>query len=267
MRYVLKKLRRMRVFDLGTGRLKAMMSDLKTGQFTGSQETVYAEGTDGAKLAAFDINKVAGFNATNGTIEMGYLAMQVGGEVVEVQNGSDITLHVVLKTDDGATALMPHKAVGVAGKEIGFIYPIGRDGMPVYNSAYEQNASATATEFAYDPATGEITLPTGVFKAGDEISVHYKPQFAKYNELTNASDKFAETGRVVIDAWFTDVCTNMDTPLQVVLPKGKISGEIDISFGDQAAVQNIAVEAMTAVCDTDAALWKLYDYNEQEIVA
>lgn len=266
MKYVLKKLRRMRVFDLENGRLKVMMTDLKTGQFTGSQETVYAEGTDGAKLAAFDINKVAGFNATNGTIDLGYLAMQVGGQIVEVQNGSDITLHELLTSEDGTTVTMPHKAAGDAGNEIGFIYPIGHDGMPMYENAYAQAAAASATEFAYDPETGIITLPTGVFKAKDQVSVHYNPTFGKYNELTNESTKFAESGRVVIDAWFTDLCNDKDTPLQVVLPKGKVSGEVDISFGDQAAVQNIAVEAMTTVCDTDATLWKLYDYNEQEIV-
>lgn len=266
MKYVLKKLRMMRVFDLETDKLKVMMSDLKTGQFTGSQETIYAEGADGAKLAAFDVNKVAGFNATNGTIDMGYLAMQVGGEVVEVKNGSDITLHAVLKTTDGTKVTLPHKAASDAGNEIGFIYPIDKDGMPDYASAYTQAASASATEFSYATEGNVITLPTGKFKAGDEVSVHYKPTFKTYRELTNDSTKFASSGRVVIDAWFTDVCNDKDVPLQVVLPKGKISGEVDISFGDQAAVQNIAVEAMTTVCDTDSTLWKMYDYDEQEII-
>lgn len=265
MKYVLKKLRMLRVFDLETGKLKVMMTDLKSGQFTGSQETVYAEGTDGAKLAAFDINKVAGFNATNGTVDLGYLAMQVGGEVVEVTNGNAITLHAVLKTADGTSVTMPHKATGAAGNEIGYIYPIDTDGMPDYANAYTQSAAASATEFAYAAETGVITLPTGKFKAGDEVSVHYNPTFSTYRELTNDSTKFASSGRVIVDAWFTDACNDADVPLQVVLPKGKISGEVDISFGDQAAVQNIAVEAMSTICDTDSTLWKLYDYDEQEI--
>lgn len=266
MKYVLKKLRMLRVFDLETAKLKVMMTDLKTGQFTGSQETVYAEGADGAKLAAFDVNKVAGFNATNGTIDLGYLAMQVGGETVEVANGNEVTLHEVLKTADGSTVTLKHKATGETGNEIGYIYPIARDGMPDYAHAYAQGSVASDTEFAYDPGTKKITLPTGVFKANDEVSVHYCPTFATYTELTNDSNKFASSGRVVVDAWFTDSCNNGDTPLQVVLPKGKISGEVDLSFGDQAAVQNIAVEAMSTICDQNQTLWKLYDYNENEIV-
>ena len=147
MKYVLKKLRMLRVFDLETGKLKVMMTDLKTGQFTGSEETVYAEGADGAKLAAFNVNKVAGFNATNGTIDLGYLAMQVGGETVEVTNGNEITLHEVATTTDGTTVTIKHKASGEAGNEIGYIYPIDRDGMPDYAHAYAQAAVASATEF------------------------------------------------------------------------------------------------------------------------
>lgn len=264
MKYVLKKLRMLRIFDLETGEMKVMMNDLKSGQFTGSQETVYAEGADGAKLAAFDVNKVAGFNATNGSIDLGFLAMQVGGEPVIIENGTDVTLFKVLETTDGSTVVLPHKATGDAGNEIGFIYAIGADGMP--EAKYAQAADASANEFAYNTETKTITLPTGKFKKGDKISVNYHPTFASYTQLDNESTQFASSGRVVIDAWFTDICNEADVPLQVVMEKGKVSGEVDISIGDQAAVQNIAVEAMSTSCDENKRLWRLFTYDEQEIV-
>lgn len=264
MKYALKKIRMMRVYDLANELHKVTLNDLKTAQFTGSQETVYAEGTDGAKLAAFDLNKVAGFNATNGTVETGYLAMQVGSEPVTVTNGNEIKIREVHKTTDGTTITLDHKATGEAGNEIGYIYAASTDGMPGKN--YVQGAEASATEFAYDPETKQITLPTGVFKANDEVIVDYYPTFKTYTRIDNEAEKFAMSGKVIIDAWFTDLCTQVDTPLQVVMDKAKISGEIDISFGDQAAVQNIAVEALSTVCDTNKTLWKLYDYNMQEIV-
>ena len=72
MKYALKKIRMMRVYDINSGVHKVTLNDLKTAQFTGSQETIYVEGTDGAKLVGFDINKVAGFNATNATVDEGY---------------------------------------------------------------------------------------------------------------------------------------------------------------------------------------------------
>ena len=111
-----------------------------------------------------------------------------------------------------------------------------------------------------------ITLPTDVFPANAEVIVDYSPKFNKYTQLDNESTKFASSGKVVIDAWFTDICTNEDVPLQVVLPKGKISGEVDISFGDQAATHNIAVEAMASACETSTKLWSMYAYEEEEIV-
>lgn len=264
MKYAFKKARMVRVYDIATGEHKATLDELKTSQFTGSQETVYAEGAEGRKLAAFDLNKVAGYNATNGAIETKYLALQIGGKEVKVTNGTDVMLRKTLKTDDGTTVTMPHKAHGEEGNEIGFIYSVGADQMP--DKAYAQAAAASATEFAYDPDTNKITLPTGVFKAGDQIVVDYYPKFATYTQINNESDKFAMVGRVVVDAWFTDICTELDVPLQVVLDKGKISGEIDLSYGDQAAVQNIAVEAMGNVCGENKTLWRLFTYDEEEII-
>ena len=263
MKYVLKKVRMMRVYDIATGEHKVTLGDLKTAQFTGSQETVYAEGADGAKLAAFDINKVAGFNATNGAIDDGYLALQVGAEPVTVTNGNAILIRKTIKTDDGTKITLPYAASGEAGDEIKFIYAKGADGMP--GKSYAQGSTASATEFSYTEKV--ITLPTGVFKAGDEIIVDFYPTFSQYTMIENDSTKFSMTGRVIVDAWFTDSCNEIDIPMQVVMDKGKISGEVDISFGDQVAVQNIAVEAMSTTCDENKILWRMYTYDEEEIVA
>lgn len=262
MKYALKKIRMMRVYDINSGVHKVTLNDLKTAQFTGSQETIYVEGTDGAKLVGFDINKVAGFNATNATVDDGYLAMQVGAEPVKVTNGNAIQIRKVLTTADGVTVELPYAASGDAGNEIGFIYAKAADGMP--GDAYTQAAEASATEFAY--ADKVITLPTGVFKANDQVIVDFFPTFKEYTMIENDADKFAMTGRIVVDAWFTDVCTQLDVPMQVVMARGKISGEVDMSFGDAVAVQSVAVEALSSACDEDANLWRMYTYDEEEIV-
>lgn len=263
MKYALKKIRMMRVYDIASGAHKVTLNDLKTAQFTGSQETIYVEGADGARLVGFDINKVAGFNATNATVDEGYLAMQVGTEPVKVTNGNAINIRKILKTTDGTSVNLPFAAVGTAGNEIGFIYAKGADGMP--GQSYAQAAAASATEFSYKDKV--ITLPTGVFKANDEIVVDFYPQFKEYTMIENDADKFSLTGRVVIDAWFTDLCSQLDVPMQVVMERGKISGEVDISFGDAVAVQSVAVEAMSTACNENANLWRMYTYDEEEIVA
>ena len=70
------------------------------------------------------------------------------------------------------------------------------------------------------------------------------------------------TGEIIVDAWFTDLCTEADVPLQLYQPKGKISGTIDLSAGDQAAVQSIEIESLTRACVGDSKnLWILRKYD------
>lgn len=264
MKYAFKKMRRMRVYNIATGEHLVTLNDFQSAQFTGSQDTVYADGADGAHLAAFDTTKVAGFNGTNGAIDSGYIAMQVGSEEVEVTNGTSICLRAEMKTEDGTSVILPHKAVGDEGNEIKFIYAADSNGMP--GMSYTQGDSATESEFKYDPPSKTITLPTGKFKAGETVIVDYYPTFTKYKEIANDADKFSMTGKVIIDAWFTEICTELDVPLQVVMEKGKISGELDLSFGNQAAVQKVAVEAITSACSGESKnLWRLYTYNEEDV--
>lgn len=266
MRYALKKLRRMRFYNLETGKHQVTLIDLKNIQIQGNQEQQYSEGTDGAKLVAFDVNKIATITASNGAIETGYIALQVGSKEVVVQNGTDVMLREIHKVETATEITLNHKASGLAGNEIGYIYKGGYGGVPE-GDGFMQSATASATAFAYDPETKKITLPTDKFAVGDTVIVDYYPTFAQYTEISNDSDKFSETCKVIIDAWFTDICTKKDVPLQIVAPQGKISGEIDMSFGDQAAVQNISIEALTDVCDDKTqTLWKLFNYDEEEIV-
>lgn len=264
MKYAFKKMRRMRVYDIATGEHRVTLNDFQTAQFTGSQDTVYADGADGAHLAAFDTTKVAGFNGTNGAIDSGYIAMQVGSDEIDVTKGSSICLRAILKTTNGTTVVMPHKAAGPDGNEIKFIYAADANGMP--GKSYPQGSAATASEFKYEALSKTISLPTGKFKAGDTVIVDYYPTFSKYKEIDNDADKFSMTGKVIIDAWFTDICSELDVPLQVVMEKGKISGELDLSFGNQAAVQNVAVEAITSSCSgSNKNLWRLFTYDEKDV--
>jgi len=260
MKYAWKKVRRIIINDLASKQHRVTLNDLKNFAIQGSQETVYAEGADGAKLAAFDVNKVASITAENGAIDEGYLALQVGSEVVKVTNGSAILIREEFSVKDGDTSVnLTYKSTGATGNEIRFIYKADVNGNP--GDTYTQNSAASATEFSYNPETGVITLPTNVFKAGDTVIIDYYPNFSEYEEIVNDATKFSMSGEVIVDAWFTDLCTQTDVPLQLYLPKGKISGEIDLSMGDQAAVQNVSIEAMQQSCGTDKNLWTLRKYD------
>lgn len=267
MKYAFKKIRRIIINDLATKKHLVTLNDLKSLKINGSQDTVYAEGQDGAKLAAFDVNKVASITAENGSVDEGYLALQVGSEVVKVTSGSSILIREEFEIKDGDTTVtLSYKATGLTGNEIRYIYKADRNGIP--SEAYTQNATASTTEFAYDPATKIITLPNDVFAGGDMVIVDYYPTFTEYEEITNDANKFSMNGEVIVDAWFTDLCTSVDVPLQLYLPKGKISGTVDLSVGDQAAVQGIEIESLIRACNGDTKnLWTLrkYDLSNAEV--
>lgn len=261
MKYAFKKIRRIIINDLATKKHKVTLNDLKNLKISGSQETIYAEGQNGAKLAAFDVNKVASITAENGTVDEGYLALQVGSDVVKITNGSSILIREEFEVKAGdTTVVLPYKANGATGNEVRYIYKADSNGLP--NDTYTQNATASTTEFAYDPSTKTITLPTNAFTTGDIVIIDYYPTFSEYEEISNEANKFSMSGEVIVDAWFTDLCTEVDVPLQLYLPKGKISGTIDISTGDQAAVQGIEIESLTRACDGDNKnLWTLRKYD------
>lgn len=262
MKYAFKKVRRIIINDLATKKHRVTLNDLKNLKIVGSQDTVYAEGQDGAKIAAFDVNKVASITAENGTVDEGYLALQVGADVVKVTDGSSILIREEFEIKTGDTSVtLSYKASGATGNEIGYIYKGDSNGLPGVD--YTQNASASATEFTYLPATKEITLPTGKFTDGEVVIVDYYPIFSEYEEIANDANKFSMAGEVIVDAWFTDICTELDVPLQLYLPKGKISGAVDLSAGDQAAVQGIEIEALTRACaGENKNLWTLRKYDK-----
>lgn len=265
MKYAFKKARRIRIYNIATSQHKVTLNDLKTVQFTDGQDTVYAEGTDGAKLASFDQNKVASMTATNGAIETGYIAMSVGSDVEKVTNGSAIMIREEKVLTEATKFTLKHKAAGAVGNELKFIYAVDVNGNP--EKAYAQGSAASATEFAFAAATKEVTLPTGVFKVGDTVIVDYCPTFSEYEMIKNDADKFSMTGKIIVDAWFTDLCTQSDVPLMLVMERGKISGAMDLSFGDQAAVQNISIESVTGACaGASKNLWTLYNYDMDKIV-
>ena len=97
--------------------------------------------------------------------------------------------------------------------------------------------------------------------------VEYHPKFSEYRKIVNDSNKFSKSGRIVLDAWFHDICDDVAVPLQVVMERGKVSGNFELAFGDQAAVMNVEIEGMTGTCsDETQALWTLYDYDMSKII-
>lgn len=281
MKYALKKVRRIRIEDIATRMSKATLNDLADVTFQGSSETVYAEGADGAHLAAFDINKVSSMTATNGSIDLDTLALQVGTQTNYVASGTAISYretHTVTAEEVTANKFTSKFiATGIAGHEIEHVYLVDESGLPdlsgtktdnsyAYTAVLEQKSATGANAFTYTASSKELAFESDFLREGMVLVFDYYPTTTKYTEIVNDGNKFSISGRVIIDAWFTDLCSDEDVPMQIVLDKGRLSGEYNIGFGNQAATHQINVEATTTACSDDKTLWHLYVYNEDNMV-
>jgi len=218
-----------------------VLKKIRSIQLQGGQDKVEALGADGVKLAIFEKGKTFSITATDGLISTNYLALQTGSEFEEIKNSKGAKITKTIVTNDGNTITL--------GK------------------VYEQSGVADATHFKYDPVTKNITLPTGVFQAGQKVIVSYYPEFKTAEKLVNKANSYSANARIFVNAYFTDMCTKKDVPLQLEIPTGKISGEIDWQFGDSAATQNVNVEALVNVCSEDNELFVLHTYDEVNIKA
>lgn len=265
MRYLLKKARRVVINDIATKKHMATMVQLTQAQLTGASDIEWATGEDGARLAGFDQNKTSGMSFTSGVVSTGVLEAQTGGTTVKVANGTGVLFTEEFTIGSSATSVtLKYKASGAEGNEVKWIYKLDSTGEPI--ESFAQKATVSATAFAYDDATKAITLPTGQFVAGDRVRVDYHPTFTEYTELTNEADKFSVTGEVYVDGFWHDTCLKKDVALQMYCPAGKVSGEIDLSFGDTAATQNLSIEALTDMCDgAQKTHWKLFTYDMEDV--
>ncbi len=262
MKYAWKKIKDVIFIDPTTTEHKCTLNDLTSVKLSNGADEVDALGSDGEKLAVFDTKKTTQITLANGAIESGMIAMQTGGTESVVSNGTGIRMRDAYTTTDGTKITLNHKVSGTAGNEIKFIYSVDVNGNP--DKSYPQAGTASATAFAYDPETKVVTLPTGVFATGSSVIVDTYPTFTQYKEIDNNSDSFSFVSTVIINAWMTDLCSQSDIPMQIVCPRGKISGKFDWEAGDKAAVQNCVIDALSLSCGTKT-LWKMYTYDGTQI--
>lgn len=265
-KYIIQNMERISFFELATGICKFVADDLQEATMTNEQETVYATGKNGVKIGSADRNKASRITATNGAIVDGILAAQVGSDIelgkVIIPNN-----FYMLTTADGVSVEVTAKPMGAVGKEIPYIYKRNDDG--TVGKPYAIAASATATTFKYDPSAKKITLPTGVFEAGETIYTFYDVEADNAKKVSNMENKFSETGMLVADVFAKDICTEKSYYAKIIYPKAKASGNFDLSFGNDPSVQSLEFEALSGGCGTDSTkkLWDFIVFDEDDITA
>ena len=265
-KYIVQNMERLSFFDLADGTCQFVVDDLQEATMTNEQETVYATGKNGVKIGSADRNKASRITATNGAIVDGVMAMQVGSEVI--QGKTVVPKHFfMLTTADGTSVDISIKPIGSVGNEIPYIYKRNTDG--TVGKPYPIAANATAESFKYDPSAKKITLPTGVFSAGETVYMFYDIEVSDAKKISNDEDKFSATGMLIADCFAKDICTEKSYYAKIVYPKAKASGNFDLSFGNDPSVQNMEFEALSGGCGTTSTkrLWDFIVCDEEDATA
>ena len=235
-------------FDISTQQCLFILDELQEATLEGAAETIWATGREGRRLSAMKRDKTCSISATNGFIVGGLLAQQIGDDapVVDVVTAS-IAMPAferleVVTAGQVETAFV---ATGTPGNEITWIYKANRDGSQ--GAVFAQAAAASATEFAYDPATRIITLPTGQFDVGDVVIVFYE-HLTRGIKYTNRSDAYAQDVYLVCDIILKDICDGSIQHSKLVMPRVTIDDNFSYTLGTEMAVQSFSAEAISSVC-------------------
>lgn len=262
---VIDKIDLISIFSKSTGELWAMLDEMKDGTLENAEEIVYGTGATGRRLSALKRNKTARFSGTNGYVVGGLIVAQTGSDVIVADSAATIltpTFDIITVGDIATSVNTTKTASGDAGNEIGWLYKLNPDATA--GTKYAQGATASATEFAYNPTSDTITLPTDAFETGDKLIVFYN-YMSKGKKYVNSGDTNSKTGKVVIDAVLRDVCDNSTIyHAKFVFPNASIDGNFSFAFGNEPTVHNFACEALSDPCSIESELWYLIIPENEE---
>lgn len=243
-------------FDLVTGEYKFTLDELQNAKIANTQDKVDITGKGGRKLSSIKRNKAVVVSGTNGMVSGGLLEMQTGSNFVKKATPVLVPEFLTVAGDKATTT---YKATGTEGNEIEKVYIVNtQDG--TLGEALEQGAAAAEGVFAYDPATKEITLPSGAYADGTEIAVYYFRQI-QADVLENLSDVYSEKCALYIDAFAEDKCANIYR-VQFFIPKADFSGNFDIDLGENQTVHAFEAESLAGACGKSGALWTYTIFGE-----
>lgn len=225
-----------------------IMDELQDATISQSQEKQDIVGKMGRKLNSLKKNKAVTIKGTNGLLSAGMLEAQTGSKF-EKSTAAPVQC-VDYLTVKGGKATTDLKAIGSAGAEITELYVRNEEGLA--EKKLTQNTTVAADKFTYSPESKELSFNTDI-KDGTEVVVFYTAQVEGYVH-GNASDKYSEKLRLIVDASGEDKCGNV-YHVQFDLPRADFSGDFDIAMGDNQTVHAFEAESLAGSCGNGGNLW------------
>ncbi len=272
---------RLTLFDRTSDDLLVMLEDLSDFTLSQTVDSQEQTGKRGTVLSVMDRNKGVNGSGNNAYVITNAIAAQVGADLKYGTEEAPLAVpHIEkLKVATDGTVTLTYEPVGEAGVEVPAIYSATVD--KTQDKKYTIRDAVSATEFTYDPTTKKISLPvvpakeavgnegdpdyqpateaTPVFKPGDVVIVPYRRKATVGLKITNDAEKFAKSGRCVLDLTASDICNdNIKRHVVIELPYVHVDGNFDLAGGDEVMKQPFGFRSMPDPCSVDKSLWDMY---------
>lgn len=244
------------------GDLLFSIDEMQDCTIANTEEKTDITGRSGRKIASLKKNKAVTITGTNGLFSGDLLSVQTGTPI-EKDTAAEVDW-MEIATVNGNAAATEFKAIGVTGSELR-VYRKNENGTK--GTALEQVAEApTANQFTYNPETKAIAFAADDVADGTEMIVTYRRKLAHVAIVSNLSDVYSTTCRLVIDATAKDTC-DMVYHVQFQIPRADFSGNFDIAMGGDQVVQAFEASSLASTgCGTSSAnkgkLWDMILFGD-----
>lgn len=243
---IIKSIEEIYAFSKSTSELLFAFDQIKSGELSGDNEVVYAEGKNGAQLAALKKSKTTKLTCENGYVVASALAGQFGSDVEAASSDNKFTVQRQenLPVDAETKKVITLTETPVASS-VKYIYLLNED-------QTKKKTLAVTTDFTIQDKT--VTLNEASADAADRYLVIYDTEVDVAKRIINSGDTFSETVKVVVNMLGEDPCTKLDYLIQATMPSADVSGTWSLSVGDNPAVHNFEANAMINACSANKEL-------------
>lgn len=249
---ILDRVRSVSFRDSSTDKIIFLVKQIEDAKLSCTSESEEVTDAIGSVVTTLYRAKKATFSASASLFSMDIAAAQYGTTKAVATSDAKITQEydeiIAIPVVEG-TAATSVKTKYVPTNTVKWIYAVEEGGL---GTAYAAGASASATEFVI-ANDGTITLPTGLT---GKIYVEYQYASSQAVKVTNRVDKFPESGKAVISAYFRDKCDdNKVLSGKIVCPKAKIDAKSVEHTLKSTGKHAFSMNIQRDYCDDDAELY------------
>ena len=223
--------------------LEWRLKDITGFEMSGEEETLDINGRLGKLLMSIKRNKSLNINITNGMLNGGLLASQMGSEVETGEFEVMMTGSAVVNTN---TATIEETITGTPGYEIGTIYVETGANLGKVLKQVGEEAELETGQFTFDPDLKTLTFFAGDVPDGSTVTYDYTKTVSGQRIRDNSED-YAGVVELRVDATVKDLCDGM-YHAQIIARRYEVSGTFTWSFNDSAMAHDLSGRCMAAAC-------------------